>query len=94
MSSIIAFPVHKRYILNPEKLNQQRLKCASQMREPLYMQATVLRQKNPQVNFYPVRRSESFNILQIFSLFWLQGREGIRVSLSEELTGGDGVFSD
>jgi hypothetical protein len=32
----IAFPVHKRYILNPEKLNQQRLKCAWQMREPLY----------------------------------------------------------
>ena len=94
MSSIIAFPVHKRYILNPEKLNQQRLKCASQMREPLYMQATVLRQKNPQVNFYPVRRSESFNILQIFSLFWSRGREGIRVSLSEELKGGDGVFSD
>ncbi|TRU53180.1 MAG: hypothetical protein EWV91_02245 [Microcystis aeruginosa Ma_QC_Ca_00000000_S207] len=74
MSSIIAFPVHKRYILNPEKLNQQRLKCASQMREPLYMQAIVLRQKNPQVNSSPVRRSESFNILQIFSLFWLQGR--------------------
>ncbi|TRU47870.1 MAG: hypothetical protein EWV49_10230 [Microcystis aeruginosa Ma_QC_Ch_20071001_S25] len=74
MSSIIAFPVHKRYILNPEKLNQQRLKCASQMREPLYMQATVLRQKNPQVNSSPVRRSESFNIIQIFSLFWLQGR--------------------
>jgi len=27
----IAFPVDKRYILNPEKLNQQRLKCATQM---------------------------------------------------------------
>ncbi len=34
---LIAFPVHKRYIINPEKLNQQRLKCASQMREPLYL---------------------------------------------------------
>ncbi|NCR59984.1 MAG: ammonium transporter [Microcystis aeruginosa LL13-06] len=59
-----------------------------------YLQAIVLRQKNPQVNSSPVRRSESFNILQIFSLFWLQGREGIRVSLSEELNGSDGVFSD
>jgi Amt family ammonium transporter len=58
------------------------------------MQAIVLRQKNPQVNFYPVRRSQSFNIIQIFSLFWSRGREGIRVSLSEELKGGDGVFSD
>ena len=27
----IAFPVDKRYILNPEKLNQQRLNCATQM---------------------------------------------------------------
>ena len=39
-----------------------------------YLQAIVLRQKNPQVNSSPVRRSESFNIIQIFSLFWLQGR--------------------
>jgi len=59
-----------------------------------YLQAIVLRQKNPQVNFYPVRRSQSFNIIQIFSLFWSRGREGIWVSLSEELKGGDGVFSD
>ncbi|MCA2865864.1 MAG: transposase, partial [Microcystis sp. M049S1] len=29
---IIAFPVHKRYILNHEKLNQQRLNCTSQIR--------------------------------------------------------------
>ncbi|TRU55497.1 MAG: hypothetical protein EWV48_18645 [Microcystis aeruginosa Ma_QC_C_20070823_S13] len=33
--SVIAFPVHKRYIIDSEKLNQQRLNCASQMREPL-----------------------------------------------------------
>jgi Amt family ammonium transporter len=73
-----------------------------------YMQAIVLRQKNPQVNSSPVRRSQSFNIIQIFSLFrsmvfkiiqifslfWSRGREGIRVSLSDELKGGDGVFSD
>ncbi len=32
----IAFPVHKRYIIDPKKLNQQRFKCNSQMREPLY----------------------------------------------------------
>ncbi len=31
----IAFPVHKRYIFNPEKLNQQKLNCTSQMREAL-----------------------------------------------------------
>jgi len=31
LDEIIAFPVDKRYILNPEKLNQQRLKCATQM---------------------------------------------------------------
>ncbi len=34
-SEYIAFPVYKRYILDPEKLNQQRLNCASQMRETL-----------------------------------------------------------
>ena len=34
-SAFIAFPVHKRYIIDSEKLNQQRLNCASQMREPL-----------------------------------------------------------
>jgi|LakMenE01Jun11ns_1017448.scaffolds.fasta_scaffold7935033_1 hypothetical protein len=33
----IAFLIHKRYIPNPEKLNQQRFKCAAQMREPLYI---------------------------------------------------------
>ena len=32
-SVIIAFLIHERYIINPEKLNQQRLSCASQMRE-------------------------------------------------------------
>ncbi|GBE76757.1 hypothetical protein myaer87_39840 [Microcystis aeruginosa NIES-87] len=31
----IAFLIHKRYIPDPEQLNQQRLKCAAQMREPL-----------------------------------------------------------
>jgi Amt family ammonium transporter len=59
-----------------------------------YMQVIVLRQKNPQVNSSPVRRSQSFNLPDLFSLFWSRGREGIRVSLSEELTGSDGVFSD
>jgi len=34
---LIAFLIHKRYIPNPEQLNQQRFKCAAQMREPLYM---------------------------------------------------------
>jgi hypothetical protein len=32
----IAFLIHKRYIPDPEQLNQQRFKCAAQMREPLY----------------------------------------------------------
>jgi Amt family ammonium transporter len=59
-----------------------------------YMQVFVLRQKNPQVNFSPVVRSQSFNVSDLFSLVWSRGREGIRVSLSDELTGGDGVFSD
>ncbi|MDB9432391.1 ammonium transporter [Microcystis aeruginosa] len=59
-----------------------------------YMQVIVLRQKNPQVNFSPVVRSQSFNVSDLFSLFWSRGREGIRVSLSDELTGSDGVFSD
>lgn len=59
-----------------------------------YMQAIVSRQKNLQVNSSPVRRSQSFNIPHIFSQFWSRGREGIRVSLSDELTGSDGVFSD
>jgi len=31
---IIAFLIHKRYIPDPEQLNQQRFKCAAQMREP------------------------------------------------------------
>ena len=35
--STIAFLIHKRYIPDPEQLNQQRFKCAAQMREPLYM---------------------------------------------------------
>jgi Amt family ammonium transporter len=59
-----------------------------------YMQVFVLRQKNPQVNFSPVVRSQSFNVSDLFSLVWSRGREGIRVSLSDELTGSDGVFSD
>ncbi|MDB9412488.1 pentapeptide repeat-containing protein [Microcystis aeruginosa CS-567/02] len=32
---VIAFLIHKRYIPDPERLNQQRFKCAAQMREPL-----------------------------------------------------------
>jgi len=32
---IIAFLIHKRYIPDPEQFNQQRFKCAAQMREPL-----------------------------------------------------------
>ncbi|CCH94364.1 hypothetical protein MICCA_3730003 [Microcystis aeruginosa PCC 9432] len=59
-----------------------------------YMQVIVLRQKNPQVNSSPVIRSQSFNVSDLFSLVWSRGREGIRVSLSDELTGSDGVFSD
>jgi Amt family ammonium transporter len=59
-----------------------------------YMQVIVLRQKNPQVNSSPVVRSQSFNVSDLFFLFWSRGREGIRVSLPEELTGSDGVFSD
>ncbi len=35
-SVIIAFLIHERYIPDPEQLNQQRFKCAAQMREPLY----------------------------------------------------------
>ncbi|MDB9413796.1 hypothetical protein PN446_14790, partial [Microcystis aeruginosa CS-567/02] len=33
----IAFLIHKRYIPDPEQLNQQRFKCAAQVREPLYL---------------------------------------------------------
>ncbi len=33
--SDIAFLIYKRYIPNPKQLNQQRFKCAAQMREPL-----------------------------------------------------------
>ena len=32
----IAFLIQKRYISDPEQLNQQRFTCAAQMREPLY----------------------------------------------------------
>ncbi len=32
----IAFLIYKRYIPDPEQLNQQRFKCAAQMRETLY----------------------------------------------------------
>ncbi|WP_287660403.1 MULTISPECIES: hypothetical protein [unclassified Microcystis] len=59
-----------------------------------YTQVIVLCQKKTQVNFSPVIRSQSFNVSDLFFLFWSRGREGIRVSLSEELTGSDGVFSD
>ncbi len=38
----IAFLIHKRYISDPEQLNQQRFTCAAQMREPLY---TILEQE-------------------------------------------------
>ena len=31
----IAFLIHKRYIPDPEQLNQQRFNCAAQMRETL-----------------------------------------------------------
>ncbi|MDB9412513.1 tetratricopeptide repeat protein [Microcystis aeruginosa] len=36
----IAFLIHKRYILDPEQLNQQRFNCAAQMRETLYISYT------------------------------------------------------
>ncbi|MDB9414525.1 hypothetical protein [Microcystis aeruginosa] len=35
LNPFIAFLIHKRYIPDPEQLNQQRFKCAAQMREPL-----------------------------------------------------------
>jgi hypothetical protein len=34
-SQDIALLIHTRYIPDPEQLNQQRFKCAAQMREPL-----------------------------------------------------------
>nr|WP_239697978.1 hypothetical protein [Microcystis aeruginosa] len=37
----IAFLIHKRYIPDPEQLNQQRFKCAAQMRETLYLDFPV-----------------------------------------------------
>ncbi|MDB9414768.1 hypothetical protein [Microcystis aeruginosa] len=37
VNEVIAFLIHKRYIPDPEQLNQQRFKCAAQMREPLYV---------------------------------------------------------
>ncbi|KAB0242821.1 hypothetical protein EZJ55_21960 [Microcystis aeruginosa EAWAG127a] len=36
ITDIIAFPIHKRYILDLEKFSQQRFKCVVQVREPLY----------------------------------------------------------
>jgi hypothetical protein len=33
----IAFPVGKRYIVDGEKLNQQRFNCATQVWETLYL---------------------------------------------------------
>jgi hypothetical protein len=33
----MAFLIHESYIPDPEQLNQQRFKCAAQMREPLYI---------------------------------------------------------
>ncbi len=39
----IAFLIHKRYIPDPEQLNQQRFKCAAQMREPLYSRLSTPR---------------------------------------------------
>ncbi|MDB9411572.1 hypothetical protein [Microcystis aeruginosa] len=59
-----------------------------------YTQVIVLCQKKTQVNSSPVVSSQSFNVSDLFFLFWSRGREGIRVSLSEELNGSDGVFSD
>jgi hypothetical protein len=41
--SSIAFLIHKRYIPDPEQLNQQRFKCAAQMREPLYIVIVIHR---------------------------------------------------
>ncbi len=38
---VIAFLIHKRYIPDPEQFNQQRFKCAAQMREPLYQSVTL-----------------------------------------------------
>ncbi|NCS12231.1 MAG: hypothetical protein GPJ08_14225 [Microcystis aeruginosa G13-09] len=35
LNGYIAFLIHKRYIPDPEQFNQQRFKCAAQMREPL-----------------------------------------------------------
>jgi hypothetical protein len=36
--TLIAFLIHKRYIPDPEQLNQQRFKRAAQMRELLYIE--------------------------------------------------------
>jgi hypothetical protein len=43
----IAFLIHKRYIPDPEQLNQQRFKCAAQMREPLYINENIAQSSLP-----------------------------------------------
>jgi len=51
MPENIAFLIHKRYIPDPEQLNQQRFKCAAQMREPLYICIVFLLQSNRSLTY-------------------------------------------
>ena len=59
-----------------------------------YYQQFTLRQKNKRTQPSSVRNDQSINLMNGFSQFWRIGREGIRVSLSEELKGGDGTIID
>jgi hypothetical protein len=43
INASIAFLIYKRYIPDPEQLNQQRFKCAAQMRETLYTILNAIR---------------------------------------------------
>ncbi|MFM7439123.1 MAG: hypothetical protein ACKO2V_11060, partial [Snowella sp.] len=59
-----------------------------------YYQKFTLGQKNKQTQPSSVRNNPSINLMNGFSQFWRIGREGIRVSLSEELNGSDGTIID
>lgn len=59
-----------------------------------YSQQFVLRQKKKKVSQASLTSNQAVNLSQGISQFFEIGREGMRVSLSEELKGSDGRFSD
>lgn len=59
-----------------------------------YWQQFTLRQQKKQDYLSSVNSPSVINLKDVFSQFWNKGREGIRVSLADELKGSDGVFYD